>query len=90
MAQCGSEPWADDAKGSHAHLEQLEQLHLKRRAVSRSFRQHFLLLPVHFSAPRSLLLLSVNLICPSARRNGNPLRRAGLMEKKRGKTQEDT
>lgn len=44
VAQCGSEPLADDAKGLHAHLEQLEQLHLKRRAVSRSLRQHFLLL----------------------------------------------
>lgn len=45
MAQCVSEPSADDAKGSHAHLEQLEQLHLKRRAASWSLRLHFLLLP---------------------------------------------
>lgn len=54
MAQCGSEPSADDAEGSHAHLEQLEQLHLKRRAVSRSLCLHFLLLPRALFCPPSL------------------------------------
>lgn len=89
MPQCGSEPSADDAKGSHAHLERLEQLHLKRRAISPSLRRHFLRLPpaLFWPPPHALfLLLSVNLTRPPEHRNGNPLSvsRGELLKLKRG------
>lgn len=78
----------------HAHLEQLEQLHLKRRAISWSLCRHFLFLAGALSPPPFFLLLSLNLsLCGLRlleRWNGYPLSISKEELVKRSKKEERT